>query len=76
MGAPVVASSGCGGLLAMLLLPSGLILLLISPLLGFLLLLLGALFFVAGTIQLSSARARIAVADAEALRTWQEMHRR
>lgn len=63
-------------MLAMAFLPLGLVLLFVAFPLGVLALLMGALFFLAGTVQLSNARARIAAADAEALRSWQERRRR
>jgi hypothetical protein len=76
MGAPLAANSGCGGFLAALFLSAGVFLLLGGSPLSIVAFLLGALFFVAGTIQRTSAQALIAAADAEARRSWDEKRRR
>jgi hypothetical protein len=72
MGAPRFATSGAAGCVSALLLGLGIILIFIVWPVGLFFLLIGAIFFVAGSSNVSSERGLIAAADAEAVRSWKD----
>jgi hypothetical protein len=76
IGAPVFASSGLAGCLSILLILTGIITLIFNSIIGILILLLGGLFFIAGSNQVNTERRIIAEANKEAAKRWKEMKER
>jgi len=75
IGAPAFATSGFAGCLSMFLILIGLITLLFNLVIGILLLLVGGLFYIAGSNQLNTQRKIIAEANREAAKRWKETKR-
>lgn len=75
IGAPVFASSGLPGCISIVLILIGVITLAINALLGIMVLILGGLFFIAGSNQVNTERRIIAEANKEAARRWRELNK-
>jgi len=75
IGAPLFASSGFAGCISIILILIGLITLIFNIILGILILIIGGLFFIAGSNQVNTERRIIAEANKEAAKRWREINK-